>query len=46
MSFQDKVDVRSKAVGEGVAPAIREAFAQLFLMLPITSTTVPPTTTT
>ena len=39
MAYQDKVDIRDKAVGEGVAEAIRDAFQQLFDMLPITSTT-------
>jgi len=37
--YQDKVDVRKKATEEGVALAIRDAFEQLFDMLPITSTT-------
>ena len=39
MSFEDKMNVRRKVLGEGVAPAIRDAFEQLFDELPLTSTT-------
>ena len=40
MSYQDRKNIRDKVLGEGVSPAIREAFKDLFdNCCPLTSTT-------